>query len=81
MAALTGTAAALTDLLEATDLPEGSEVIGPVPAGDDAQRYLVRTPRAHGAALARALKTAAAGRSARRGADPVRLVLDPLDAL
>jgi primosomal protein N' (replication factor Y) len=38
---------------------------------------LVRVPRAHGADLAAQLKTAAAGRSARRSAEPVRIQLDP----
>ncbi|MBE7189742.1 primosome assembly protein PriA, partial [Jatrophihabitans endophyticus] len=81
MAALTGTPAALGELLDAAELPAEAQTIGPVPAQDDAQRYLVRVPRAHGAELARALKTAAAGRSSRRTAEPVRIVLDPLDAL
>ena len=81
MAALTGPPAALTELLAGASLPPHTEVIGPVPTGDDLQRYLVRSDRVHGAALARALRTAAAGRSARRSAEPVRIVLDPLDAI
>jgi primosomal protein N' (replication factor Y) len=42
---------------------------------------LVRVPRAHGAELARSLKAAAAGRSARRSAEPVRIQLDPLELI
>jgi primosomal protein N' (replication factor Y) len=44
---------------------------------DGAERVLVRVPRAQGAELARSLKAAAAGRSARRSAEPVRIQLDP----
>ena len=36
-------------------LPEGAEVLGPVPADDDAVRLVVRVPRASGPALSRAL--------------------------
>jgi primosomal protein N' (replication factor Y) (superfamily II helicase) len=81
MASLTGPRAAVDELLAATALPAGAEVIGPVPAGrgagDDAERMLVRGPRASGAELAAALKAGAAARSARKAADPVKLVLDP----
>ena len=77
MAALTGPPAAVAELVAAAQLPEGAQVVGPVPAGDGIERLLVRVPRRHGAELARALKTAAAGRSARRSAEPVRIQLDP----
>jgi primosomal protein N' (replication factor Y) (superfamily II helicase) len=40
---------------------------------------LVRVPRSAGAELAAALKTAAASRSARKSAEPVKIVLDPLE--
>jgi primosomal protein N' (replication factor Y) (superfamily II helicase) len=83
MAALTGPRVAIDELLAAADLPPGAEVIGPVPvgrgAGEDAERMLVRVPRALGADLAVALKAAAATRSARKAADPIRIVLDPLE--
>jgi primosomal protein N' (replication factor Y) len=78
MASLTGTAAAVADLLAAADLPPNAQVIGPVPADKGAERILLRVPRPQGAALASALKTAAAARSARKAPDPVRIVLDPL---
>ncbi|MDP9092882.1 MAG: primosomal protein N' [Actinomycetota bacterium] len=79
MAALTGPASGVAELLEAAALPEGAEVIGPVPAGKDGERILVRVPRARGTELATALKAAGAIRSARKSPDPVRAVLDPLD--
>jgi primosomal protein N' (replication factor Y) len=81
MAALTGPAAAVAELLGAATLPEGAQVVGPVPAGAEAERVLIRVPRSDGAALARALKAAAAGRSARRSADPVRIQLDPQELI
>jgi primosomal protein N' (replication factor Y) len=77
MASLTGTAAAIGEMLGG--LPEPHEVIGPVPVGDDTQRMLIRVPRAQGAQLAAALKAGAAARSARKAADPVKVVLDPLE--
>ena len=52
MASLTGTAAAVADLLAAADLPAEAQVIGPVPADDGAERMLLRVPRPQGAALA-----------------------------
>ena len=59
------------------------EVLGPVPVeqpgqqGDDQVRALVRVPRSEGAALARALQAAQAGRSARKEGGGVRVQLDP----
>jgi primosomal protein N' (replication factor Y) len=79
MASLTGPPAAVAELLGAARLPDGAEVIGPVPAGAEAERVLVRVPRQHGAELAARLKEAAAGRSARRTAEPVRIQLDPAE--
>jgi primosomal protein N' (replication factor Y) len=81
MAAITGTAAAVAELLAVADLPADAQVIGPVPAGDGAERMLVRVSRSNGAALADALKRGAAVRSARKAPDPVRIVLDPLAPL
>ncbi len=79
MAALSGVPAAVAELLAAATFPAGAEVIGPVPAGADTERMLVRVPRAQGAELAAALKVAAAARSARKAPDPVQIVLDPLE--
>jgi primosomal protein N' (replication factor Y) len=42
---------------------------------------LLRVPRADGAALAAALKTAMAGRSARKAAEAVQVVLDPRELI
>ena len=63
------------------ELPGHAETIGPVPMGKDGERVLVRVPRSEGAALATALKISAAGRSARKAAEPVKLVLDAQDLL
>jgi primosomal protein N' (replication factor Y) len=79
MASITGAAPAVAELLAAAQLPAEADVIGPVPAAKDAERVLVRVAREHGAELAAALKTAAASRSARKSADPVRIVLDPVE--
>ncbi|MEU7959188.1 primosomal protein N' [Micromonospora humida] len=78
MASVTGGAEAVADLLAQARLPDGAEVLGPVPADEDRERMLVRVPRSRAAALAGALHTAAGVRSARRAAEPVRLQVDPL---
>jgi primosomal protein N' (replication factor Y) len=79
MAALSGPPAAVAELLAGAELPVSAQVVGPVPLDADIERVLVRVPRRDGAELARALKAAAAGRSARRSADPVRIALDPVE--
>ncbi|XAN42487.1 primosome assembly protein PriA [Micromonospora schwarzwaldensis] len=78
MASVTGTAEAVADLLAGTRLPDGAEVLGPVPAEEGRERMLVRVPRARAGALADALHAAAGQRSARKAAEPVRLQVDPL---
>lgn len=87
MAALTGSASAVADLLALLELPAGAEVLGPVPvvgrlpgqpdAAETGERMLVRVPRQLGAELAAALKAAQATRSARKAAGTVRVELDP----
>jgi primosomal protein N' (replication factor Y) len=81
LAAVTGGPDAVHELLGATQLPAGAELIGTIPAGkpggEEAERALLRVPRAAGGQLAAALKVAAATRSARKAPDPVRIVLDP----
>jgi primosomal protein N' (replication factor Y) (superfamily II helicase) len=89
MAAVTGEPEAVASLLRG--VPEGFEVLGPVPvessaraagqAETDAVRALVRTPRDHGAALARALHAAQAARSARKESGVVRVQLDPAEVI
>lgn len=79
MASLTGAPPAVAETLAVAELPDRRETIGPVPVGDDQERVLIRVPRAQGAALAAALKAAAASRSARKSGDPVKITLDPLE--
>jgi primosomal protein N' (replication factor Y) len=85
MAAVTGEPAAVATVITSLGAFDGSafEVLGPVPADQPAEqgegqvRALVRAPRAQGAALARALQAAQAGRSARKEGGGVRVQLDP----
>ncbi len=79
MASLTGTPAAVADLLAATTLPAGAEVIGSVPVEEGTMRTLLRAPREQGAALAARLHEASGGRSARKAAESVRVMMDPVD--
>jgi primosomal protein N' (replication factor Y) len=88
LAALTGPAAAVGEVLAAVDLPAGAEILGPVAVvgrmpgssddADTAERMLIRVPRQQGAALAAALKSAQAGRSARKATGSVRVEIDPV---
>ena len=86
---ITGLASAFKDSAFEGSAAEGSafEVLGPVPVeqpaqqGDDQVRALVRVPRAEGAALARALQAAQAGRSARKEGGGVRVQLDPAELI
>jgi primosomal protein N' (replication factor Y) len=77
VASLTGSPAAVAELLEAAELPSGAEVLGPVDAGEAQERMLVRTSRSAGRALAVALRAAAGVRSARKSPDAVRIQIDP----
>ncbi|MFJ5926648.1 primosomal protein N' [Kitasatospora sp. NPDC092948] len=84
MAAVTGPAQAVEDLLSLVRLPEGADVLGPVPVyggskGETAERALVRVAPGQGAALASALKAAQIARLALRGAETVRIRVDPTD--
>jgi primosomal protein N' (replication factor Y) len=79
MAGLTGHPDAVAELLGAARLPEGAEVLGPVPAADDQERMLIRVSRGRAPEMARALHEAAAMRSARKAALPVRIQVDPAD--
>lgn len=90
MAAVDGTAAAVTALLDTAQLPEFAEPLGPVdlppgarrPPGMGADaavsRMLVRVPRDGGLALTAALRRATAVLSARHGQEPSRVQIDPL---
>ena len=81
MATVTGDLGALDDVLHLLDLPEGAEVLGPVPVervGEaDEHRVLLRVPRAQGATLTEALGDLQRLRSARK-LDAVRVQVDPL---
>jgi primosomal protein N' (replication factor Y) len=79
LGSVTGSPAAVADLVAVAHLPEGAELLGPVPAGDGQERMLVRVPRSTGHALADALHAAAGVRSARKAPDPVRIQVDPLE--
>ncbi|MFD2092396.1 primosomal protein N' [Blastococcus deserti] len=85
IASVAGSPAALAEFLEALRLPEGADVLGPVPEPPrpgqegERERYLVRVPRGQGAALAGALAEVQGVRSARKAAEHVRVQLDPLD--
>ena len=79
MASLTGSAEAVADMLNTIRLPDGVEVLGPVPANDDQERMLLRVSRSKAAGLAHALHEAASVRSARKATLPVRVQVDPSD--
>jgi len=92
MAAVTGPAAAVSELLGAVVLPDGADILGPVPAEPDGVsagqarpadnlRFLVAVPWSAGTALAMALRAGLAERSARKDAGPVRLQLDPAELI
>ncbi len=74
----------LESALPALELPTGAEVLGPVPvetrnARDEEQvRYVVRVPRASGAALSSALQQLQAQRSARK-LPRLRVEVDPAE--
>jgi primosomal protein N' (replication factor Y) len=78
MATVTGSARGVAEIAGAARWPAGTQVDGPVPVDADTERLLLRVERGAGSDLASALKAAAALRSARRSADPVRIVLDPI---
>jgi primosomal protein N' (replication factor Y) len=75
IATVTGDPGALDDALTLLGLPEGVEVLGPVAVGEES-RVVLRTPRANGVTLSRALGEMQRLRSARK-LDPVRVQVDP----
>ncbi len=91
-AAIDGTTESIAELLGEAQLPDGVEMLGPVPlppgarkpfsSGDspaEVERMILRADRARGAALARALGTAQAVRSTHRSDAPLRVQIDPID--
>ncbi|MQS11368.1 primosomal protein N' [Streptomyces kaniharaensis] len=83
MASVSGSPAAVADLLGLIRLPEGADVLGPVPVpalrGQEQERALLRVPPGQGAALAAALKAAQIARIALRTPEAVRVRVDPTD--
>jgi primosomal protein N' (replication factor Y) (superfamily II helicase) len=83
LATVTGDPGAVDDALTLLAPPAYVEVLGPVPAGPPRpghgpeERLVLRTPRAHGADLSRALAELQRVRSSRK-LDPVRVQVDPM---
>ncbi|MGB9376145.1 MAG: primosome assembly protein PriA, partial [Mycobacteriales bacterium] len=78
VAGISGPAAAVAEFIASAELPDGTQVLGPVPLPDGQERAVLRVSRRAGGALAAALAAAQAVRSARKAADPLRVELDPL---
>ena len=83
LAALTGSPEAVGAALAALQPPAGTVVLGPVPVparpgAPEQVRALLRTPHEYGPGLAAALRAMRAGRSARKDAEPVQVVVDPV---
>ncbi|WP_150253636.1 primosomal protein N' [Nocardiopsis deserti] len=88
MASVTGAPEHVRELLDQLELPEGTELLGPVPVGADRavgpdgahppERALLRVPRGGVGALSRSLKAAASARSARRDEHLAQVRMDPL---
>ncbi|WP_319943462.1 primosomal protein N' family DNA-binding protein [Nocardia aurantia] len=92
LAAVDGTTDSVTELLSEAKLPDGVELLGPVPlppgarkpfsSGDspgEVERMILRVDRSAGAALSRALTAAQAVRSTHRDGAPLRVQIDPVD--
>lgn len=92
LAAVDGTTVTIGELLGETALPDGVEVLGPVPlppgartpfSGDAApaevERMILRVDRRAGSALSRSLAAALAVRSSHRSDGPLRVQIDPVD--
>jgi primosomal protein N' (replication factor Y) len=90
MAAIDGAPDAVRAMIDAAELPDDADLLGPVdlppgarrppgtPPEKPVNRMLVRVPRDAGLPLAAALRRAAGVLSARRENQPVRVQIDPL---
>ncbi|MBF6170365.1 primosomal protein N' [Nocardia blacklockiae] len=91
-AAIDGTTDSIAELLGEAHLPDGVEILGPVPlppgarkpfsSGDspaEVERMILRADRSQAAALSRALTAAQAVRSTHRSDAPLRVQIDPID--
>ncbi|MGO4957758.1 primosomal protein N' [Luteococcus sp. Sow4_B9] len=85
---LEGNTRALDEMVQASELPEVVDVLGPVPAGgsgpgggldpdEEIHRLTLRTPGSHGRELTAAVKAASAVRSAKKAEGAVRVRVDP----
>ena len=81
LASVDGTAEVVGKFLDEFGLPESGEILGPVPldTADERERALIRVPRSEGRALASAVATALAARTARKDPEQVRARLDPAE--
>lgn len=79
MAALTAPRRAVEEALASLHLPESVETLGPLPAGEESVRYLLRAPLDQGDSLASALTALRRVRSAHKEAVTVAMRLDPPD--
>jgi primosomal protein N' (replication factor Y) len=92
LAALDGTAESIAELLGEAKLPDGVEILGPVPLPSGARkpfssgespaevkRMILRANRSQGTALSQALGAAMAVRSTHRASAPLRVQIDPID--
>lgn len=77
LATLTGAEDDLEVATAVLTLPEGAELLGPVPADDDQLRIVVRVPRAAGPALSRALVELQGVRDAKK-LPALRVQIDPV---
>ncbi|WP_110205615.1 primosomal protein N' [Nocardioides daejeonensis] len=80
MATLEGPPGAVSDAMLVLELPEGADILGPVPVPSrdtDVERMVLRVPRHLGGALSKALLDLQKVRSARK-LDPVRVQVDPI---
>ncbi|GAA3733939.1 primosomal protein N' (replication factor Y) [Spinactinospora alkalitolerans] len=86
MASVTGEPARVRELVDGLALPEGAELLGPVPVADpkgtgQVERALLRVPRNATRHLTSALQAAAAARSARKDDHQAQIRMDPLQVL
>ena len=79
MAALTAPRRAVEEALASAHLPESVETLGPLPAGEESVRYLLRAPSTRATPLASALTALRRVRSAHKEAVTVATRLDPPD--
>lgn len=93
MVAVDGPAEAVADFVAQSDVPAGTEVLGPVPLPpsarapaqnnsggppEEVERILLRTERRRGQELSREVRRVQAVRSAQKGSVPVRVQVEPL---